>query len=114
MSEYLPKEVREGLAGAAEPQVTIKRRLKVKAGGHSFTILREWDTGFSVDAAEAPRMRGLVEVYDGQTLVRQGLVMATEESSGQMCYEYKRTSRSLDGPALDYEIVDPDMIIQTT
>ena len=69
MSEYLPNAVRDELARAEETRNRKKPRRTVKVGGESFTILRSWENGFSVDAAEAPKMRGLVDVYEGQNHV---------------------------------------------
>ena len=109
MSEYLSDAVRDELANARPPDNRRKPRLTVKVGGNSFTILRTWDTGFAVDANEAPKMRGFVDVYDGVRHVAKCLVYATVEEAGQMHYEYKRETRAADGPALDYERSRPVM-----
>ena len=46
MSEFLPKEVRDGLELARKHRLRKKSRLKVKAGEQTFTILRYWEEGF--------------------------------------------------------------------
>ena len=65
MSEYLPKEVRDGLERARKANMRKRSRMRVRVGDHDFTILRHWENGFSLDAEDAPSLRGLVDVYDG-------------------------------------------------
>lgn len=103
MSEFLPKEVREGLEKARAQSLRKKSRLRVRVGGHDFTILRYWDEGFALDAEDAPRLRGLVDVYDGSRHISQCLIVASAEEEGQMVYEFKRETMAFDKPALDYE-----------
>ena len=103
MSEYLPKEVRDGLERAHKANLRKRSRMRVRVGETDFTILRYWDTGFSLDADDAPSVRGLVDVYDGARHMSQCLIVASSEEDGEMVYEYKRSTRSAEGPALDYE-----------
>lgn len=103
MSEFLPKEVREGLETARKQSLRKKSRMKVRVGGHDFTILRYWDEGFSLDSEEAPNLRGLVDVYDGARHVSQCLIVASEEDGGEMVYEFKRETMAFDHVPLDYE-----------
>ena len=78
MSEYLPKEVREGLEAARKRNRARKSRLRVRVGDQTFTILRYWDEGFALDAEDAPQLRGLVDVYDGARHMSQCLIVASE------------------------------------
>lgn len=103
MSEFLPKEVREGLQEARKQTLRKKSRMRVKVGDQMFTILRYWDQGFSLDATEAPALRGLVDLYDGARHLSQCLIVASEEEDGQMVFEYKRATAAHDAPPLDYE-----------
>jgi hypothetical protein len=103
MSEFLPKDVREGLEAARKQRMRRKSRLRVQAGDQSFTILRYWDDGFALDIDDAPRVRGLVDVFDGARHLSQCLIVASEEEGGEMVYEFKRATVASDGPALDYE-----------
>ena len=103
MSEFLPKEVREGLELARKQSLRKKSRMKVKAGDRTFTILRFWEEGFSVDADDAPHLRGLVDVYDGGRHMSQCLIIASEEEQGEMVFEYKRATIAADNAPLDYE-----------
>ncbi|NND43362.1 MAG: hypothetical protein HKO04_14940 [Silicimonas sp.] len=103
MSDFLPKEVREGLRNARKDALRKKSRLRVKVGDLSFTILRYWDDGFALDAEDAPRIRGLVDVYDGANHLSQCLIIASEEDAGEMVYEFKRETRAHDRVPLDYD-----------
>lgn len=102
MSEYLPKEVREGLEQARLSERKRKSRMRIRVGDQSFTILRTWDKGFSLDSGDAPHIRGLVDLYDGATHVSQCLIVASEENGQEMVYEYKRATAALDRAPLDY------------
>ena len=106
MSEFLPKEVREELENARKQSLKKRSRLRVKVGGHDFTILRYWEEGFSLDIEDAPHLRGLVDVYDGARHVSQCLIVASEEDGTEMVYEFKRETAAYDKPPLDYEVDD--------
>ena len=103
MSDFLPKDVREGLEAARKHRLKNKSRLRVKVGDQTFTILRYWDEGFALDIDDAPSLRGLVDVYDGARHLSQCLIVASEEDEGQMVYEFKRETFTHDAPPLDYE-----------
>lgn len=104
MSEYLPQEVRDGLEHARREAKRKKSRLRVEVGGQSFTILRFWENGFSIDPAGARHFRGLVDVYDGARHVSNCLVVASSEEAGELVYEYKRSTPALEAAPSDYEI----------
>ena len=106
MSEYLPKDVRDGLELARKRNLRKKSRMRVKAGDQTFTILKYWDHGFALDAEDAPNLRGLVDVYDGARHLSQCLIVASEEEDGQMIFEFKRATPHADHPAVDYEVED--------
>ena len=106
MSEFLPKEVREGLELARKHRLRKKSRLKVKAGEQTFTILRYWEEGFALDADEAPKLRGLVDVFDGTRHLSQCLIVASEKEAGEMVFEFKRATPHADKAPLDYERSD--------
>lgn len=104
MSEFLPKEVREGLEAARKQTMKKRSRLRVRVGEHDFTILRYWDDGFALDVEDAPRLRGLVDVYDGARHISQCLIVASEADAGEMVYEFKRETRAHDRAPLDYAL----------
>jgi len=102
MSEFLPKEVREGLEAARKAQKSKSSRLRVHAGDDIFPILRFWDGGFALDADTAPHLRGLVDLYNGGQHLYQCLIMASSEESGEMIYEFKRNTAAVDKAPLDF------------
>ena len=103
MSEFLPKEVREGLELARKQSLRKKSRMKVRVGDQSFTILRYWENGFALDADDAPQLRGLVDLYDGGQHMSQCLIIASEEDAGETVFEFKRATVAADQAPLDYE-----------
>lgn len=103
MSEYLPAEVRAGLEEARRRERRKKSRLRVRVGEDAYVVHRLWDTGFAVDAADAPRLRGLVDIYEGARHLWQCLIVASEEDSGEMIYEFKRHTLAEDRVPLDFE-----------
>ena len=106
MSDFLPKEVREGLELARKQSLRKKSRMKVRAGDKTFTILRYWDDGFSLDAEETPRLRGLVDLFDGGRHLSQCLIIASAEDGGERLFEFKRATIASDNAPLDYERQD--------
>lgn len=112
MSEFLPKEVREGLVMARKQTLRKKSRMRVSSGDNTFTILRFWDNGFSLDAEEAPNMRGLVDLYDGSRHLSQCLIVASEEDGGERVFEFKRSTAAHDNAPLDYERTGPAGLIE--
>ena len=107
MTTYLPKDVRDGLDAARLAELRRKNRLRVMAGGKTWPVLRLWRTGFSVESAVVPALRGLVDVYDGAEHLYQCLIVASGEEGGEMCYEFKRNTAAHDSPPLDHAR-DPD------
>lgn len=103
MSDYLPREVRDGLQMARKQTLKRKSRLRVRVGERDYGILRYWNAGFSLDIEDAPHLRGLVDVYDGAHHVSQCLIVASEEGEGEMVFEFKRETRHSETAPLDYE-----------
>ena len=102
MSEYLPKEVREGLKAARKADLKRKSRLRVQAGEDYFPVLRLWETGFALDAENAPNLRGLVDLFNGGVHLYQCLIIASEEENGEMVFEFKRNTAAVDKAPLDF------------
>lgn len=103
MLEHLPKEVREGLLQARKRAERKKSRLRVQVGTQLHPILRMWDTGLALDAATAPHLRGLVDIYDGSRHLWQALIVASAEAEGELVCEFKWIREALDRPPLDFE-----------
>lgn len=102
MLEFLPKDVVEGLALARTRETARKSRLRVQVGDAVFPLLRFWHDGFAIDASLAPKLRGLVDVYDGGRHIFQCLIVASSEEYGQLVYEFKRNTAVRDAAPLDY------------
>jgi len=104
MATFLPREIREGLAVAHRLAAKKKSRLRVVSGGQSFTVLRVWEDGFSLDVEDAPHLRGLVDLYDGARQLSQCLIVASEEEHGEMRYGLKWATAVQDRPPLDFAV----------
>ncbi|KCV82196.1 hypothetical protein ATO10_07397 [Actibacterium atlanticum] len=110
MSEFLPKEVREGLERARKASLRKKNRLRVEAEGSYFSVLRFWETGFALDAETAPHLRGLVDVFDGPRHLYQALIVASSEEDGELIFEFKRNTAAKDKAPLDFYRETPEPI----
>lgn len=102
MLEFLPKEVREGLEAARLRDRKRKARLRVQVGGAVFPVLRFWEDGFALDAALAPKLRGLVDLFEGDRHIFQCLIVASTVEGGELLCDFKRSTMVLDRPAVDY------------
>lgn len=107
MSEFLPKEVREGLEMARKAALRKKSRLRIRAGEETYPVLRFWSKGFALDADTAPHLRGLVDVYDGTRHLYRALIVASSQEGGELVFEFKRNTAATDKPARDFYVA-PD------
>lgn len=107
MLEYLPEDIRLGLLAAQDRPRRGARRLSVHLNDAVFPLLRLWDGGFAVDSARTPRLRGLVDVYDGPRHLSQCLIVAAAIEGDQTIYEFKRETAAADRAPLDYAPDDP-------
>jgi hypothetical protein len=103
MLESLPQSIWNELHAAQSKAATKKTRLRVEANGESYKIERMTSTGFALGIEDAPKLRGLVDVYDGGHHVSQCLIVAASEEGDQMVYEFKRNTAANDGAPLDFE-----------
>ncbi|GKY88851.1 hypothetical protein [Sinisalibacter aestuarii] len=102
MMTFLPKEVREGLELARKRDRKRKARMRVTVGGEVFPVIDYRDNGFALDIDNAPKLRGLVDLYDGARHLYQCLIVATEEDGELMRYEFKRSTAVTDTAPLDF------------
>jgi hypothetical protein len=102
MTTYLPKDIQDRLGAARLAGLKKSSRLRVETGNDSFRVLRLWQDGFSVEADVVPRLRGLVDLYDGARHLYQCLIVASEEDAGEMRYEFKRNTAAADRAPLDF------------
>ncbi len=103
MSTYMSRELQDGFFAAQKTILKKKSRLRVVAGPNRFSILRFSDSSFSLDADDAPRLRGLVDIYDGTQHLCQALIVASEQKGDEITFEFKRSTAPSDAPALDFE-----------
>ncbi len=103
MEAFLSKEVRAGIKQAREKAERKRSRLCVHVGDDVYSVNRYWDTGFTVDLETVPKLRGLVDLYDGPRHLAQCLIVRAEKSDDVMFYEFKRKTDAVDYAALDYE-----------
>ena len=101
MSEFLPKEVREGLELARKRASRRRGRLNVRADDKCVPVLRCWESGFEAESSHV--MRGLVDLYDGGRHLSQCLIVASREDTDERVYEFKRATPASDRVPLDYE-----------
>lgn len=106
MSDFLPKEVREGLEKARMAALKKRSRLRVHTGTQIFPILKYWETGFALEAEKAPQIRGLVDIYDGGRHLYQCLIVASEVHADEVHFDFKRSTMAADRAAADFEIAD--------
>lgn len=111
MSDYLPKEIRDQLRAAVTKERRRRAIRTVHVGDEAFAILKMGEEGFSVEADSTPRLRGLIDIYEGPRHVYQALIVAAARDGDEMRYEFKRnTAASLRAP-LDFEHADPRVMV---
>ncbi len=106
MSTYLPREVREGLEAARAAERRRKSRLRLTAGGKTYPVLRMWETGFAMDAEEAPALRGFVDLFDGSRHIAQCLIVASQDEAGERSFEFKLHVPADATAPVDFEVPD--------
>lgn len=102
MSTYISKEVQAGLDAARKDHLRRSSRMMVEANGQTFRVLRFWDRGFALDAENAPKLRGFVDIYDRGFHLYQCLIVASAEEDGQVIYEFKRLTAAQGAAPVDF------------
>ena len=103
MTDFLPQALRDELALA---QKAIRRRKAtrvVHVGDEAYPILDYRDDGFAVDGEVTPRLRGLVDIFDGPRHLYQALIVASAEDGDLMRYEFKRNTATATTAPVDFE-----------
>ena len=112
MSTFLSKEVIAGLEAAQKTDSGKKNRLRVEFNKNRYPVLQLKKSGFCVEAAKAPMMRGLVDLYDGDKHLKQCLIVASKEENGITYFEYKRnTNTQTSAPKDFYQETSPVALI---
>ncbi len=102
MLESLPQNIKDGLDAARMQTLKRKSRLRVQVGQAVFPVLRFWHDGFALDASLAPKLRGLVDVYDGATHKFQCLIVASTLEKDDLICDFKRATAVTDTAPLDF------------
>ena len=102
MSTYLPPELQQDLRAAQSQQRQSKARFRLVWDGTDHKVTRLWETGFALDAQEAPKLRGHIDIYEGPRLILRGLIVAAEQVGDEVFFEYKRVSNRHDAPPADF------------
>jgi hypothetical protein len=103
MSDFLPKSVREELAAAQKLARRRRATRVVHVGDEAYPILEMSERGFSVDAEDAPHLRGFIDIYDGPRHLYQALIVASEQDGDLMRYEFKRNTAAKTRAPVDFE-----------
>ena len=93
MEAMLPKNIQAGLDAARLDSMRKSSHLHVEADGAQHKVLRFWDTGFSLESATAPQLRGRVDLYDGAAHLCQCLIVAVAQEGDEMIFDFKRATR---------------------
>lgn len=102
MEISLPKDIQAGLDAARVESLRKASKLRIDVNGTQYPVLRFWKTGFAMDIEIAPKLRGLVDMYDGSIHLFQCLIVAADEEGGEMQFEFKRATKVAQKPALDF------------
>ena len=103
MEAFFSSEVMDGLKAARKKAERKKNRLCVHVGDDVYSVIKYWETGFSVDLETVPKLRGLVDLYDGARHLSQCLIIRADQDDDVMTYEFKRRTEAVDHAAVDYE-----------
>lgn len=106
MSTYMSREVLDGLTKASIDAAKLKSRMRVQTGEEIFPILRFSEDSFALDSAEAPKLRGYVDILDGTRLKYRALIVASCEEANETVFEFKQATIIAQSPALDFEKSD--------
>ena len=90
MLEHLPEDIAQGLAAARARDQRRGSRLCLHVNGEIYPLRRLWETGFAMDAARAPVLRGLVDLYDGPRHISHCLIIASGIDGDERIFEFKR------------------------
>ena len=96
MTTFLSKELHADLTRSQKDKKVKKSRLRVEFDGALVPVLKLWDI------EHAPQLRGLVDIFDGSRHLSQCLIIASTEESGEIHFEFKRSTDVTDTPALDF------------
>ena len=102
MTTFLPKEVKEDLEKARAIEKRRRARHRIRFDGNMYPVIDLWENGFSVESKDAPKMRGLVDIFEGSTHLSRCLIIASNEWNGEVAFEFKRSTLVEDQAPIDF------------
>lgn len=102
MLETLPQSILDELRAAQSKTAKKANRLRVESGGKSYKVISATSKGFVLHIEDAPKLRGLVDLFDGGRHISQCLIVAASQNGDQMHYDFKRSTAASDGAPLDF------------
>jgi hypothetical protein len=105
MTEHLPDAVRQGLEAARQAAQRRSNRLCIHVGGRVHRVLRMWDGGLALAAADKPPLRGYVELFDGPRHLASCLLVVSPDEGrpGERAFEFKQRLPAADHAPADFE-----------
>lgn len=103
MSEYLPKDIRDQIAAAQIGGRRHRATRVVHIGDEAFAILEMTDRGFAVRAEGTPRLRGLIDIFEGPRHLYHALIVAASREGDLMRYDFKRNTQAVTEAPVDFE-----------
>lgn len=103
--DRLPDDIAAALKTA--PRRRRGPRFYVMAENETYPLLELRETGFDIAEADAPRLRGYVDLLHGDERLARCLIVCAEAEGGVVRYDFKR--RTEDGPQRPADYArDPD------
>lgn len=106
MTTFMSDEVRAGLEAAKRKNLGKSSRLRVLADDELYRVTRMWQDGFAVVRDSTPRLRGLVDLFEGSRHLSQCLIIASAIEGDEMVYDFKRNTQASDRAPLDFARAD--------
>jgi hypothetical protein len=85
-------------------------RVRLKAGKVDVAAVRLGPVRLSVASADAVRLPGLVDLYEGERQVSRCLIVAAEVRAGETIFELKRESPMRLSAPKDFAAEEPDCV----
>lgn len=110
MTDYIPEALRAEMAAAHRRKQRRSTRMRVQSDGKAYPVLRFWRDEFAMPAEGATRLRGVVDLHDGDRHLYRCLIVACHEDGDEIGYEFKRMTAAVDRAPLDFaREADPDV-----
>lgn len=92
METYIPTEAAAAIEVGRRKEKRRRSQYRVRAADGLYPVIEMDKTGFVIEAAEPPHMRGFVDLLEGEERVTRRLVVCVWARDGLVGYEFKRES----------------------